>query len=154
MGDKAVKCLNCGKKLIHTKGRRPKKYCGAKCRMKYLSQHQRQFVQRSTYDALVVENEQLRTQIEELLAAGKDGRPKKGPNKAILANDHLTPPVPPKEEETPNLPPKNQSGDILAQIKAIRAEKVPDHQNTALGRKSWKLEQDRRIKELENQLVC
>jgi hypothetical protein len=38
---------------------------------------------------------------------------------------------------------------ILDQIAAIKAEKCPEHRNTAVGRKSWLLDQGKRIQELE-----
>lgn len=42
---------------------------------------------------------------------------------------------------------------ILKQIEAIRAEKIPDLRNKSdLGRKSWKIEQQKRIEELKQQL--
>lgn len=42
---------------------------------------------------------------------------------------------------------------ILEQIEAIRKEVIPKDRDTALGRKSWKLEQKKRIDELEKQLL-
>lgn len=42
---------------------------------------------------------------------------------------------------------------IWEQIKAIEAEKIPELRNKSdLGRKSWRLEQEKRIQELKNQL--
>lgn len=50
--------------------------------------------------------------------------------------------------------PKNNKVNIdrleaEAKIKEIQAEKIPDHRNTSIGRKSWQIEQDNRIKELK-----
>lgn len=42
---------------------------------------------------------------------------------------------------------------ILKQIEAIRAEKVPYNRDTILGRKSWTMEQQKRIQELQSKLV-
>lgn len=43
--------------------------------------------------------------------------------------------------------------EILEQIKAIRAEKIPELRNkSVLGQKSWASDQKKRIQELENQL--
>jgi hypothetical protein len=44
------------------------------------------------------------------------------------------------------------SSDVEAQIKAIRAEKIPTERNTHMGRKIWQLEQDKKIAELKNKL--
>lgn len=41
---------------------------------------------------------------------------------------------------------------IEAQIKAIQAEKIPEHRNTTMGKKAWAIEQNNRIKELQKQL--
>jgi hypothetical protein len=46
-------------------------------------------------------------------------------------------------------PPPNE---ILAKIKAVRDEKIPPTRDTALGRKAWGIEQQKRIKELEQLL--
>lgn len=44
------------------------------------------------------------------------------------------------------------NGEIMAQIAAIRAEKIPKDRDTVMGRKSWELDQRKRIEELQNQL--
>jgi hypothetical protein len=41
---------------------------------------------------------------------------------------------------------------IVHQIAAIKAEKIPKERDTIFGRKSWALEQKKRIEELEKQL--
>ena len=51
------------------------------------------------------------------------------------------------------LEPSFENEDILAQIKAIREEKIPELRNrTALGQRSWALDQKKRIQELESKL--
>lgn len=42
---------------------------------------------------------------------------------------------------------------IEEQIKAIKAEKCPDHRNTSLGKKVWEKEQRDKITELSQKLV-
>lgn len=44
------------------------------------------------------------------------------------------------------------SDEILRQIEAIKAEKIPQERNTALGKKVWQNDQAKKIKQLENQL--
>jgi endogenous inhibitor of DNA gyrase (YacG/DUF329 family) len=47
----------------------------------------------------------------------------------------------------------NLADIIKKQIADIRAEKIPPHRNnTTIGRKSWQLEQDKRIRELQQKL--
>lgn len=41
---------------------------------------------------------------------------------------------------------------VEGQIKAIQAEKIPEHRNTPLGRKAWTIEQQNRINELKTSL--
>lgn len=45
-----------------------------------------------------------------------------------------------------------EADKILDQIAAIRAEKIPKDRDTALGKKSWELDQRKRIEELQNKL--
>lgn len=47
---------------------------------------------------------------------------------------------------------KLRNMDIEDKIWAIRAEKCPKERDTALGRKSWQLEQEKRIEELKKTL--
>lgn len=52
--------------------------------------------------------------------------------------------------------PLSDEGDMVMQIadqiKAIRAEKIPEHRNTRIGRISWNDEQQKRISELQAKL--
>ena len=47
---------------------------------------------------------------------------------------------------------KSENDLIYEQIAAIRAEKIPPHRNTSLGKKSWDIEQQKRIDELSARL--
>lgn len=60
----------------------------------------------------------------------------------------------PKPQEQPKaaLATSHAKEDILKQISAIRAERVPKERDTVFGRKSWALDQKKRIEELENML--
>lgn len=50
-------------------------------------------------------------------------------------------------------PEKMDNSALLEQIKAIKAEKCPEHRSkTQMGRKSWEMDQANRIKELESKL--
>jgi hypothetical protein len=62
----------------------------------------------------------------------------------------------PHEQAKSNYSINTEQGDeltILEQIKAIKAEKCPElRAKTPLGKKSWELDQKKRIQELEKQL--
>lgn len=45
-----------------------------------------------------------------------------------------------------------RNADIEDKIQVIRAEKIPKERDTVNGRKSWQMEQQKRIQELKNQL--
>jgi hypothetical protein len=49
--------------------------------------------------------------------------------------------------------PLSDKGEILQQIAAIKAEKIPEHRNTPMGRRVWVKEQQKRIAELESKLT-
>lgn len=57
-----------------------------------------------------------------------------------------------KKEEPKQLAVVNPNEAILKQIATVRAEIVPPHRNTMLGRKAWDAEQRQRIIELESKL--
>lgn len=42
--------------------------------------------------------------------------------------------------------------EIQRQIESIRAEKIPKERDTVFGRKSWQIDQQKRIQELQNKL--
>ena len=53
----------------------------------------------------------------------------------------------------PKVEGEDKSNDAIeAKIKAILAEKIPEHRNTSMGKKVWAIEQNNRIKELQKQL--
>jgi len=54
--------------------------------------------------------------------------------------------------EVERIDPLSDKGEILQQIAAIKAEKIPAHRDTLLGKKSWQAEQQKRISELQNKL--
>lgn len=60
------KCLNCGKELIHTEGRRPKKYCNSSCKIAFWNKThkgQPKYVKIATYDKLKQEFQLLKSKI-------------------------------------------------------------------------------------------
>lgn len=75
-------CLNCGKELVHTPGKRPKKFCSNSCRSGYSQKKKK----------------------------GKEGGPKRGPGRPVFKSRIVAPssepviqpekPFPQKEDET------------------------------------------------------
>lgn len=76
-------CLNCEKELVHTPGRRQKKYCGEKCRVThYQKEHKQQSVSlksfqelKKKFDEVVIERNEFEQRLFELLGGEKlDGK--------------------------------------------------------------------------------
>lgn len=74
-------------------------------------------------------------------------KPKNSPGNAL--NESI---VFAKEQQVYDAPLVAENVEIGEKIKAIKAEKLPKDRDTVLGRKSWALEQKKRIEELEKQL--
>jgi|ERR1039457_367140 predicted nucleic acid-binding Zn-ribbon protein len=118
-------CLNCGKTLIHTEGRREKKYCGNNCKQAYWQKKKPK--DKKTKVLTMEQWEEIQKKLNE--KTGRDnqfenaarGRDKSGVN----------------EDE--------QKSDIDNQIESIRAEKIPKERDTPMGRKSWLIDQQKRI---------
>jgi hypothetical protein len=130
-----MKCLNCQKAVKQTPGKRPKLYCSPKCKAEY-------FKKRQPVDP----NKR------------GPGRPKK--------EEKVDAPTPPEGDDRPketssiqdepqkwNEPSQQEiNNSIREQIKSIKEEKIPGVRDTVLGRKSWAIEQKKRIQELEAKL--
>ncbi len=72
---------------------------------------------------------------------------------ALLADDRANGDGIPKQlTKISTIPVSEFNSAIEEQIKAIRAEKCPDHRNTSLGKKVWEKEQRDKITELSQQL--
>jgi hypothetical protein len=131
-----MNCLNCGKEVKQTPGKRAKAYCDPNCRQRHWLKNNKKKSGRGP------------------------GRPKKTP---------LIDPSSPRDNPLINaargrdsnginmdevrLAEKEASREFIEdQIKDIKAEKIPPQRDTTMGRKSWALDQKKRIQELENQL--
>lgn len=129
-----MNCLNCGKPVKQTEGKRAKNYCDPACRQKHWQKNNKKSAIRGP------------------------GRPKKTP---------IVVPPNPKDNALINaargrdsngvnmdetrLSEKEASRELIEdQIKDIKAEKIPPNRDTALGRRSWAIDQKKRIQELEN----
>lgn len=129
-------CLNpsCKKELIHTEGRRPKKYCNPACRISHhlAKKKEPRYVQLETHN-------KVKKQLDELLFKSMD----KSLNPDLRTNSGMVTVV---DIEVP------KETEIQAQIKLIRAEKIPAYRDTPIGRKSWLIDQQKRISELQQKL--
>lgn len=136
-----MECLNCKKPVAQTPKKRSKLYCSEKCRVQFFRANasdgkpKRGRGRPRKIDAGVIQAEirGVKTQLAE------KGTPVlKGPMKEVLQEVSM----------------ENAKLGIQAMINAVKAEKIPAHRNTSIwGQKSWKLEQQKRIQELEKQLL-
>jgi len=129
-------CKGCGVEITIVEGRRPREFHSDACRNKYYYRQS---------------------------SVGVEPKPKGRPKKVVLMADKKTAQ---KERDTVNEASKkavypltqDEAGQnphlaTLEAIAAIRAEKIPSHRDTLLGRKAWKQEQDKRIEELQKKIT-
>lgn len=117
-----MECPICKKEFNEKTGRRPKRFCSDGCKVKF-------------WNAFKKANTKPREpQIQDL-------------NEFTNQVPNLT-----KEPPKSNYTITANREEILKQIEKIREEKLPEHRNTSIGRKSWAFEQSNRIKSLQKQL--
>lgn len=134
-----MECLNCKKPVPQTPKKRSRLYCSEKCRVQFFRANasdgkpKRGRGRPRKIDAGVIQAEirEVKTQL-----AGRGMPILKGPMKEVLQEASI----------------ENAKLGIEAMINAIKAEKIPKERDTALGRKSWILDQKKRIQELENKI--
>ena len=133
----AMKCMECGEEMEQRQTGRPKRFCSVSCRSNFWQKEKRK--EAELYRALKTtdtpEMKAVRKQTaDDLMNYGR----------AITKTTTAT---------TERLEPSIENVEILAQIKAIRDEKIPDLRNkSAMGQKSWAIDQKKRIQELESKL--
>lgn len=132
-----MECLNCKNDVPQTKGKRAKLYCSQKCRVEYFRAKEAAITPKRGPGRppknLAAQAQQETEQRQNPLINAARGRDASGVNEdeLVLA----------------------QKEAIREEIAEIRAEKIPAHRNTSIwGQKSWKLEQQKRIQELENKI--
>ncbi len=176
-------CLNCGKEITQTKGKRAKKTCSDTCRQTYWQKKNKKG--KKYVNILFDDWMKLFGSMKPVMAMDENGNQRffeyksegdgsiievpaaagKSVTVTIKSENHFKPQEDLKTQKQDNLPKEENKGageaenkpevdnsDILAQIKAIEKEKVPDHRNTSWGKKSWLIEQQKRIKELKLKL--
>lgn len=124
-----MKCLNCINDVPQTPKKRAKLYCSPKCRVEYCRNKK---------------------------PKGKVGRPKKNAEYGKKIAQTVFNSSPPEPRDLSKV--KGIADPILVketierEITDIKAEKIPATRDTPMGRKSWALDQKKRIQELEKQL--
>lgn len=127
------KCLQCSKALQHVPGRKQKSFCDVNCRNKYFYAKRK----KESEDARVVLSSQIKITTpgnEQVSLEWSPEAHKKARVKVVAKVLSLGDEV------------------IRGQIKSILDEKCPKERDTPLGRKSWALEQKKRIEDLEKQI--
>lgn len=121
-------CKHCGTDLIHVPGRKKKDFCNVNCRNKWFYAERKRLLAEALKSMAQLPPDYVNVKKVGILT--KDGEVK--------------PLVLPK--------PKINNEAILSQIAAIKAEKVPKERDTLNGRKSWQIDQNKRIIELQDKL--
>lgn len=141
MTDKCAR-PQCDNELKHIEGRKRKKYCSRECKLRHWQQ----------LNPVKKDKKYVRVPIEDYekffskkaISAGTmvlaDGNVEIKPSNTITTPKEALVEVSLDELE------------IKKQIAAIQAEKIPKERDTFYGRKSWKIEQDNKIKELREKL--
>lgn len=136
-------CLQCSKPLVHVHGRKEKSFCDVNCRNKYFYAKRKKEIEDAK--VLLVSIPTDYAEVKPLTFAKPHKKPRESAYVDPGAEVQLT-------SECSYDSPKIDEEAIREQIKAIKSEKCPAHRNTSIGKKSWQMEQDKRIQELENQL--
>lgn len=123
-------CLekSCGKEFEQNGSKRPKLFCSGKCK------------QKNYRDKVILELNTLRSSVKEYAHIFTP--------EVVTGTDPSCNKI---QKKYPALV-KEKSASILEQIAAIEAEKIPEHRDTRLGRRSWQQEQENRIQELRGRL--
>ena len=124
MSDKRLfmNCKNCDKELVQLPKKKVKEFCNSTCRSNFW-QKQKRKKKKPSKEAL--SKPEYKTSSAEL-AKGIQSV-----TVVVATADQV---------------------DIENKIAAIRAEKIPPERNTVFGKKSWAIDQSKRIEELKNQL--
>lgn len=122
------KCLTCGKEIQQTAGKRERKYCGDSCRqigfLKRNKKHQpMKCLPFEEWNKMVSDNQ------------------------ALLAQQKKYNTQEPRENNLASL-----VYDLERQLKEVKEEKIPDHRNTSLGKRSWEIEQAKKVSDLQGAL--
>jgi endogenous inhibitor of DNA gyrase (YacG/DUF329 family) len=149
-------CLNCGKEIEQKEGKRERKFCGDVCRATHFRQKnagKKKYVKIETYEKLQKELEEERKRkpaylpvVNPVVSLPKDYVEVK---KVVAVNSN---------GEVKSLPPENTDAvdramEIAQEMKKIQMEKIPpERDKSTMGRKSWAIEQKKKLADLQAQL--
>ncbi len=126
-------CLNCGNKLVHTEGRRQKKYCNEKCRVAhYQKEHKQKTVSfksfqelKAKFDAVVGERDFLKARINPFDLLGilpsENGEPTGTSNTTLKLQ--MMPPLSNEQAVAPHNHKQPEQITTITEIKPIEAPK-------------------------------
>lgn len=126
-----MKCLNCGKPVKQTPGKRTKTYCDANCRQKHWLKKSKEANPSKRGPGRPKKTSVIQLDIREI-----DNVVTEWAGLTVVVKEPII----------------TDNTDVLKQISAIKAEKIPSHRDTLYGRKSWAADQKKRIQELEAKL--
>lgn len=149
-----MKCLNCGKAVKQTQGKRAKTYCDEKCRQTHWQKKNKEAHPparkpgRPKKETVIPEEEVM---AEKIIIAVPDAEKDK---KSTIDKEaaKVLPFNPSKLQQEYEEVAQSEKEDIQKQIAAIKTEKIPKHRDTTFGRKSWAIDQQKRIQKLQNDL--
>lgn len=126
-------CLQCGKELTHVEGRKRKHFCDNNCKNKHFYAERQKLIKAALSNRPQISVQDLTKGTQEVKS--------------------ITEPLPTTNYTiTPKPPTTLDEQELKKQIADIRAEKIPAHRDSTLGRKSWQQEQQKRISELQKQI--
>ena len=133
-----MECPVCKIEFDEKTGRRPKKFCSDPCKVKFWNSQKKVVVKDYTKQSTgTTQNLNEKKETNFTIDTNKPDMVRKSPEGYVEGQDY-----------TYSL----SEDQVKKQIEAIRAEKIPDHRNTPMGKRSWQIEQQKRIGELEKQL--
>lgn len=157
------KCLQCSKELKHVPGRKQKSFCDVNCRNKYFYAKRKQEIALAKAilpsPPVIVNGPEFSVPhpitgpkaAVALHNAENKGQSTEIHNTAKKKADELLKPVAPSGFEAAIS--EAAQKQIREDIARIKAERCPPERDTPIGRKSWQIDQQKRIKELQDKLA-
>jgi endogenous inhibitor of DNA gyrase (YacG/DUF329 family) len=166
-------CLNCNNPVKQIEGKRQRKYCSDSCRQVHWQKNKKKI---PIHKSKCIELPQEYRDFTNIGLLNTDGTievlGRKTANGIEWVNPKVMHDVPAwaktfvyiskevnlnsdnKEQSAPceDLANKMSNEEIEKQIEAIKAEKIPSHITTSMGKKSWNFDQQKKINELKNKL--
>lgn len=140
----------CDNELKHIEGRKRKKYCSRECKLRHWQQLNPVKKDKKYVKVPIEDYEKYQNVISKIDAKAGDTHESEKllhDSAKKLAPKTINAPI----ETLENLVNVDET-EIRKQIALIQAEKIPKERDTYNGRKTWKIDQDNKIKELREKL--